>query len=77
LKALIINRVGDFGFLIGSLLLFYFFRSLDFSIVFSLSPYFKQITVSFLGIDIRCLDIICFFLFLGSMGKSAQIGLHT
>jgi len=77
LKALIINRLGDFGFLIGSLLLFYFFRSFDFSIVFSLSPYFKQTTVSFLGIDIKCLDIICFFLFLGSMGKSAQIGLHT
>lgn len=77
LKALVINRIGDFGFLIGSLLLFYFFRSLDFSIVFSLSPYFKQITVSFLGINIKCLDIICFFLFLGSMGKSAQIGLHT
>jgi NADH:ubiquinone oxidoreductase subunit 5 (subunit L)/multisubunit Na+/H+ antiporter MnhA subunit len=71
------NRIGDFGFLCGSLLIFYLFRSLDFSIVFLLSPYFKNITFSFLGFNCGCLDTISFFLFVGSMGKSAQIGLHT
>ena len=70
LKALIVNRIGDFGFLCGSLLIFYFFRSLDFSIIFLLSPYFKNLTF-------LCLGIISFFLLIGSMGKSAQIGLHT
>ena len=77
LKALIVNRIGDFGFLCGSLLIFYFFRSLDFSIIFLLSPYFKNLTFLCLGITYNCLDIISFFLFIGSMGKSAQIGLHT
>ena len=77
LKALIVNRIGDFGFLCGSLLIFYFFRSLDFSIIFLLSPYFKNLTFLCLGITYKCLDIISFFLFIGSMGKSAQIGLHT
>ena len=77
LKALIVNRVGDFGFLCGSLLIFFFFRNFDFSIVFLLAPYFKNITFFFFGIEYKCLNIISFFLFIGSMGKSAQIGLHT
>ena len=77
LKALIVNRIGDFGFLCGSLLLFYIFRSLDFSTVFVLAPYFKNINFFFLTFNIKCLDMICLFLFIGSMGKSAQIGLHT
>lgn len=77
LKALIVNRIGDFGFLCGSLLLFYFFRSLDFSVVFTLTPYFRDVNLLFMGYQFKSLDVICFFLFLGSMGKSAQIGLHT
>jgi NADH:ubiquinone oxidoreductase subunit 5 (subunit L)/multisubunit Na+/H+ antiporter MnhA subunit len=50
LKALIVNRIGDFGFLCGSLLLFYIFRSLDFSTVFVLAPYFKNINFFFFNI---------------------------
>lgn len=77
LKALILNRVGDFGFLCGVMLIFYFFRNLDFSIVFNLASYFKDSTVIIFGFNMKCLDLICFFLFLGSMGKSAQLGLHV
>jgi proton-translocating NADH-quinone oxidoreductase chain L len=77
LKALIMNRVGDFGFLCGSLLLFYFFRSLDFSIVFSLAPYFQNVDLLFMDFRWKSLDVICCCFFVGSMGKSAQIGLHT
>lgn len=77
LKALIVNRIGDFGFLCGLLILFYYFRTVDFSIVFVLAPFLKNITLSFMGINIDCLNLICFFLFLGSIGKSAQIGLHV
>jgi NADH-ubiquinone oxidoreductase chain 5 len=40
-------------------------------------PYFEKVNIIILGLSFQCLDIICFFLFLGSMGKSAQIGLHT
>jgi NADH:ubiquinone oxidoreductase subunit 5 (subunit L)/multisubunit Na+/H+ antiporter MnhA subunit len=74
---LVVNRIGDFGFLCGAIVLFYFFRTLDFSIIFVLAPYFKDVTLSFMGLNCKIIDLICFFLFLGSMGKSAQIGLHT
>lgn len=77
IKALIVNRIGDFGFIFGVCLLFYFFRSVDFSIFSCVAPFYKNVTFSFLEIDFFCMDIICLFLFLGSMGKSAQIGLHT
>jgi NADH-ubiquinone oxidoreductase chain 5 len=77
LKALILNRIGDFGFLCGSLLVFYFFRSFDFSIVFGLSFYFQEVSLTLMSYKFNALEIISFFLFIGSMGKSAQIGLHT
>ena len=77
LKALIINRIGDFGFLCGSILLFYFFRSFDFSTIFILAPYFINVTLSLCTIKFKCLDVVCLCLFLGSMAKSAQIGLHV
>jgi NADH:ubiquinone oxidoreductase subunit 5 (subunit L)/multisubunit Na+/H+ antiporter MnhA subunit len=58
-------------------MVFYFFRTLDFAIVFSLVPYFENVNILILGANIKCLDVISCFLFLGSMGKSAQLGLHT
>ena len=77
LKALIVNRIGDFGFICGLVLIFYFFRSVDFFVVFSLAPFLKDATFFFLGFEFFCLDVICCFLFLGCVGKSAQLGLHT
>lgn len=77
LKALIVNRIGDFGLLIGILLIIYFFRTLDFSIIFSLVPYFVGTTFTFLNYELEILSLISFFLFIGSIGKSAQLGLHT
>jgi len=77
LKALIMNRIGDFGLLIGILLLFFYFRSVDFAVVFVLAPYFNLIECFFLGHSLKILSVISFFLFVGSVGKSAQIGLHT
>ena len=71
------NRIGDFGYLCGLLLIYYFFRSVDFSIVFVLAPFFTYVTFSILNCNLSVLDSICFFLFVGSVGKSAQIGLHT
>jgi len=71
------NRVGDFGLLIGILLIFFFFRSLDFSFIFFMAPYFVGVTLKVLTYNISALSFISFFLFIGSMGKSAQIGLHT
>ena len=77
LKALLMNRIGDFGLLLGILFLFFFFRTTDFSVVFVLSPYFMLKKFSLLGFDIEILTSVCIFLFIGSIGKSAQIGLHT
>jgi NADH:ubiquinone oxidoreductase subunit 5 (subunit L)/multisubunit Na+/H+ antiporter MnhA subunit len=77
IKALILNRIGDFGFICGLVLIFNFFRSVDFATVFILTPFFSDIYFIFFSFEFSCLDTICFFLFLGSMGKSAQIGLHT
>lgn len=77
LKALIMNRIGDFGLLIGILLIFYFFRSVDFSFIFGLAPYFTGVTFTFFNFKFNILFLISFFLFIGSVGKSAQVGLHT
>jgi NADH:ubiquinone oxidoreductase subunit 5 (subunit L)/multisubunit Na+/H+ antiporter MnhA subunit len=44
LKALVLNRIGDFGFICGVVIIFYYFRSVDFAVVFSLAPYFTEIT---------------------------------
>lgn len=71
------NRVGDFGFLCGCILLYFFLRTIDFSIIFVLSPLLSLSTICIGGIRISCLDIVCLFLFIGSMGKSALVGLHT
>ena len=77
LKALIMNRIGDLGFLIGIALIYYFFRTLDFNIVFILTPLFEHATIDLMGIQTHLISLICFFLFIGSCGKSAQISLHT
>ena len=77
IKALIVNRVADFALTIGILSIFFVFNSLDFHVVFPLAPFFVNSTFVFLGYDVPVLTFICSLLFIGAMGKSAQIGLHT
>ncbi len=77
MKALIVNRVSDFGLTIGIILIFFIFQSIDFAVVFSLVPFFVNKSILFLNVNINILFIICLLLFVGAMGKSAQIGLHT
>jgi NADH-ubiquinone oxidoreductase chain 5 len=77
IKAMILNRVGDFGLIIGILLIFMTFKSLDYATVFSLVPLLCYVPLSFLDLELNAIDLICFFIFVGSMGKSAQLGLHT
>ena len=77
LKAIFINRIGDFGVILGIVLLFFVFQSVDFEIVFSLVPFFEEQNILFMGLSFNTLEILSFFLFIGSVGKSAQIGLHT
>jgi proton-translocating NADH-quinone oxidoreductase chain L len=74
---LLINRIGDLGLLLGILLLYKCFRTVDFSIIFVCVPYFKDVTISFMGLSVNYLDSVCILLFVGVMGKSSQLGLHT
>jgi len=74
---LVVNRVSDFGFTIGIITIFFVFQTIDFSTVFGLAPAFIDKNIIFLGFEVNVLTLICILLFIGAMGKSAQIGLHT
>jgi NADH-ubiquinone oxidoreductase chain 5 len=77
IKAMILNRIGDFGLMIGILIIFVTFKALDYATVASLTPFFKNTTINFLNCNINVLTLIGCCLFIGSIGKSAQLGLHT
>ena len=76
-KAIIINKVGDLSLITGITLVYLFCGSLEFPIVFCISSYISLGFISFFYFfDFYILDLICLFFFLGSVGKSAQLGLH-
>jgi len=80
MKAVFVNRVGDFGLLLGIFLIFWQFQTVNYTVVFSLVPfYISELNNSLnYGIfDINIVTLICVFLFIGVMGKSAQLSLHT
>jgi NADH-ubiquinone oxidoreductase chain 5 len=77
IKAMIVNRIGDFGLAIGIFIIFVNFKAVDYATIFSIIPYFVSYKFNFLSIDFHLLSLISFFLFIGAMGKSAQLGLHT
>jgi NADH-ubiquinone oxidoreductase chain 5 len=74
---MVINRVGDFGFFLGILSTFFIFKTLDFYNVFLLVPYLKYQNLLFLGFCCNSLNVIASLFFIGAVGKSAQVGLHT
>lgn len=74
---MVVNRVSDLFFTIGILLTFYTFQSVEFSTVFGLAPFFGHSSFLIFGYTVSPLALITLMLFLGAMGKSAQIGLHT
>jgi len=83
-KAFIVNRVGDFGFLLGILLIFFTFGSLQYQPVFDAAeaPAMSQSTIDLLGAvgggwEVSVMTLICLLLFLGAVGKSAQVPLHV
>nr|YP_009490412.1 NADH dehydrogenase subunit 5 [Gracilaria tenuistipitata]AWH62552.1 NADH dehydrogenase subunit 5 [Gracilaria tenuistipitata]AWH62577.1 NADH dehydrogenase subunit 5 [Gracilaria tenuistipitata var. liui] len=77
IKALVVNRIGDFGLSLGILTTFYIFQSVDYFTVFSLAPLFTNYFLNFAGFYFSGLTLIGIFLFIGAVGKSAQLGLHT
>ena len=72
-----VNRVGDFGFALGIFLIFYLFGTVNYNEVFNQIPEVVDKKLLFLGMNIDAVDLICILLFIGAMGKSAQIFLHT
>ena len=77
IKAFLVNRVGDFGFALGIFLIFYLFGTVNYLEVFEQIPSAVDKKIFFLGIEANAIDLICLLLFIGAMGKSAQILLHT
>jgi len=74
---MILNRIGDFGLVLGILIIFVEFKAVDYATVFAITPIFINKFFNFLSFDFNLISIICFFLFIGAVGKSAQLGLHT
>ncbi|MDZ4867067.1 MAG: NADH-quinone oxidoreductase subunit L, partial [Alphaproteobacteria bacterium] len=77
IKAFVVNRVGDFGFALGIMAVFFVFGSLDFSTVFEAAKGQVGKTFEFAGMNLDVMTTICLLLFMGAMGKSAQFLLHT
>ena len=77
IKAFLVNRVGDFGYLIAIALIYKYFNSLNFEEVFSNTSAIEKKNLIFLGFEFNLITCICMFLFMAAVGKSAQIGLHV
>ncbi|MGB4812143.1 MAG: NADH-quinone oxidoreductase subunit L [Methylophilaceae bacterium] len=78
LKAFLVNRVGDFGFLLGIGLVLYHFGSLDYAKVFSVAPSLANANINLMGnTQWSLMTVTCILLFIGAMGKSAQVPLHV
>ena len=77
IKAFIVNRVGDFGLALGIFTIYIVFGSIDYQVVFENAEKFNETNFNFIGYDINAITLICFLLFIGAMGKSAQLFLHT
>ena len=77
MKAFIVNRVGDFGFSLGIFGTFLVFGTVSIPAILEAAPGMSGSTIGFLGGRIDTMTLLCILLFIGAMGKSAQLGLHT
>ncbi len=78
MKAFLVNRVGDFGFLLGIAAVVMYFNSLDYADVFNNAARLSDLTIQVIpGVDWSLMTVICILLFIGAMGKSAQVPLHV
>ncbi|MCK0148750.1 NADH-quinone oxidoreductase subunit L [Marivita sp. S6314] len=77
IKAFVVNRVGDFGFLLGIFAIYFIVDSVRFDDIFAYAPTLAETQLTFLWTDWNAANLIAFLLFIGAMGKSAQLFLHT
>ncbi|QZD95359.1 NADH-quinone oxidoreductase subunit L [Qipengyuania gelatinilytica] len=77
IKAFVVNRVGDLGFMMGIFGTFLVFGTVSIPEILEAAPAMSGATIGFLGMRVHTMDLLCILLFIGAMGKSAQLGLHT
>jgi NADH-quinone oxidoreductase subunit L len=77
IKAFVVNRVGDFGFSLGIFATFLVFGTVSIPAILAAAPGMAGSTIGFLGMRADTMTVLCLLLFVGAMGKSAQLGLHT
>ncbi|MCY7279360.1 MAG: NADH-quinone oxidoreductase subunit L, partial [Sphingomonas bacterium] len=77
LKAFVVNRVGDFGFSLGIFGTFLVFDTVSIPAILAAAPGMAGSTIGFAGMTVDTMTLLCLLLFVGAMGKSAQLGLHT
>jgi len=79
IKAMLVNRVGDFGLALGIMGCFSIYQTVDFSVIFACASSFADPSYLFVfcNTEVHAITLICILLFIGAVGKSAQIGLHT
>ncbi len=76
-KAFVVNRVGDFGLAMGVFAAFFIFGTVQFDELFAAAADNAGVTMDLFGFELHAMTVICLLLFMGAMGKSAQLGLHT
>lgn len=74
---MLLNRIGDFSLLIAILFILIHYKAVDYSTLAVITPFYKTVMVNFLNFEINLLNTISFFMFIGAVGKSAQLTLHT
>jgi len=77
MKAFVVNRVGDFGFALGIFGLYFLTDSIKFDDIFAQTPELAETTLNFIGLEWNAANLLAILLFIGAMGKSAQLVLHT
>ncbi|WP_133365432.1 NADH-quinone oxidoreductase subunit L [Qipengyuania sediminis] len=77
IKAFVVNRVGDLGFMLGIFGTFWVFGTVSIPEILAAAPGMSGASIGFLGLRVHTMDLLCILLFIGAMGKSAQLGLHT
>ena len=77
IKAFVVNRVGDLGFMLGIFGTYLVFGTISIPAILAAAPHMAGSTIGFLGLRVDTLTVLCLLLFVGAMGKSAQLGLHT
>jgi NADH-quinone oxidoreductase subunit L len=77
IKAFVVNRVGDLGFMLGIFGTYLVFQTTSIAEILAAAPAMSGSTITFVGMRLYTMDILCILLFIGAMGKSAQLGLHT